>query len=111
MRPIATQQDFLRSLLNDLMNTEANVRLLRVLSEIGMKILDHGARDVAEDDREALVGLGLEDSLAGARVDVAPYKKDPMDFVLWKGAKPGEPQWPSPWGPGRPGWHMCRKAE
>jgi cysteinyl-tRNA synthetase len=44
--------------------------------------------------------------VAGARVDVAPYKRDPMDFVLWKPSKPGEPAWPSPWGQGRPGWHL-----
>ena len=44
--------------------------------------------------------------IAGARVDVAPYKRDPMDFVLWKPSKPGEPAWPSPWGTGRPGWHI-----
>jgi cysteinyl-tRNA synthetase len=43
---------------------------------------------------------------AGARVDVNAQKEDPMDFVLWKGAKPGEPKWPSPWGEGRPGWHI-----
>lgn len=51
----------------------------------------------------------LEDMEAGARVEVAPYKKDPMDFVLWKPSKPGEPSWPSPCGiasEGRPGWHI-----
>jgi cysteinyl-tRNA synthetase len=48
----------------------------------------------------------LDEMLAGARVDVAPYKRDPMDFVLWKPSKPGEPAWPSPWGDGRPGWHI-----
>jgi cysteinyl-tRNA synthetase len=48
----------------------------------------------------------LDEMLAGARVDVAPYKRDPMDFVLWKPSKPGEPAWPSPWGNGRPGWHI-----
>jgi cysteinyl-tRNA synthetase len=51
----------------------------------------------------------LDELLAGARVDVAPYKRDPMDFVLWKPSKPGEPAWPSPAGiaaPGRPGWHI-----
>ncbi|TGY90503.1 cysteine--tRNA ligase [Marinicauda algicola] len=48
----------------------------------------------------------LEDMIAGARVEVAPYKTDPADFVLWKPAKPGEPAWESPWGPGRPGWHI-----
>jgi cysteinyl-tRNA synthetase len=48
----------------------------------------------------------LDEMFAGARVDVAPYKRDAMDFVLWKPSKPGEPSWPSPWGPGRPGWHI-----
>jgi cysteinyl-tRNA synthetase len=51
----------------------------------------------------------LDEMIAGARVEVAPYKHDPMDFVLWKPSKPGEPAWPSPCGiatPGRPGWHI-----
>src|SRR5579863_386336 len=51
----------------------------------------------------------LDEMIAGARVEVAPYKKDPRDFVLWKPSKPGEPAWPSPAGvkaPGRPGWHI-----
>ncbi|MFZ0071094.1 MAG: cysteine--tRNA ligase, partial [Xanthobacteraceae bacterium] len=51
----------------------------------------------------------LDEMMAGARVDVAPYKRSPMDFVLWKPSKPGEPSWPSPAGvavPGRPGWHI-----
>jgi cysteinyl-tRNA synthetase len=51
----------------------------------------------------------LDEMIAGARVDVAPYKRDPMDFVLWKPSKSGEPAWPSPAGiavPGRPGWHI-----
>jgi cysteinyl-tRNA synthetase len=51
----------------------------------------------------------LDEMMAGARVDVAPYKRNPMDFVLWKPSKPGEPSWPSPAGvavPGRPGWHI-----
>jgi cysteinyl-tRNA synthetase len=51
----------------------------------------------------------LDEMIAGARVDVAPYKRDPMDFVLWKPSKPGEPAWESPSGiatPGRPGWHI-----
>jgi cysteinyl-tRNA synthetase len=51
----------------------------------------------------------LDEMIAGARVEVAPYKRDPMDFVLWKPSKPGEPAWPSPVGiktPGRPGWHI-----
>lgn len=48
----------------------------------------------------------LDDLQAGARVDVDERKRDPMDFALWKSAKPGEPAWPSPWGQGRPGWHI-----
>ncbi len=54
----------------------------------------------------ALSGRKLEDMIAGARITVDENKKHPMDFVLWKGAKPGEPQWDSPWGKGRPGWHI-----
>jgi cysteinyl-tRNA synthetase len=53
-----------------------------------------------------LSGKSLDDLRAGERVDVDPYKRDPMDFVLWKATKPGEPSWPSPWGAGRPGWHI-----
>jgi cysteinyl-tRNA synthetase len=62
------------------------------------------------DDGTSLYGRlsrrSLDDMIAGARVEVAPYKKDPMDFVLWKPSKPGEPSWPSPWSKGRPGWHI-----
>jgi cysteinyl-tRNA synthetase len=54
----------------------------------------------------ALSGKNIEDLEAGARVDVDERKRDPLDFALWKAAKPGEPAWPSPWGPGRPGWHI-----
>lgn len=53
-----------------------------------------------------LSGRNLEDMQVGARVEVNDLKQDPLDFVLWKGAKPGEPSWDSPWGPGRPGWHI-----
>ena len=53
-----------------------------------------------------LSGKRLADLRAGARVEVDESKRDPLDFVLWKHAKPGEPAWPSPWGPGRPGWHI-----
>jgi cysteinyl-tRNA synthetase len=53
-----------------------------------------------------LSGKTLDDLRAGERVEIDPYKRDPMDFVLWKAAKPGEPSWPSPWGAGRPGWHI-----
>ena len=53
-----------------------------------------------------LSGKSLEDLRAGERVEVDTHKKDPLDFVLWKAAKPGEPFWESPWGRGRPGWHI-----
>ena len=53
-----------------------------------------------------LSGQSLEDLEAGARVEVDPNKEDPLDFALWKSSKPGEPTWESPWGPGRPGWHI-----
>jgi len=53
-----------------------------------------------------LSGRNIEDMMAGARVDVDDRKQNPMDFALWKSAKPGEPSWPSPWGNGRPGWHI-----
>lgn len=53
-----------------------------------------------------LSGRSPQDMLAGARVEVAPYKRDPMDFVLWKPSGPQQPGWDSPWGRGRPGWHI-----
>jgi cysteinyl-tRNA synthetase len=60
----------------------------------------------AFSDYGALSRRPLDEMIAGARVDVAPYKRHPADFVLWKPSKPGEPEWPSDWGPGRPGWHI-----
>jgi cysteinyl-tRNA synthetase len=54
----------------------------------------------------ALSGRNLDDLQAGARITVNEIKNNPMDFALWKGSKPGEPTWESPWGPGRPGWHI-----
>ncbi|MBN1880950.1 MAG: cysteine--tRNA ligase [Deltaproteobacteria bacterium] len=53
-----------------------------------------------------LSGRNLDDMIAGARIDVDEKKENPLDFVLWKGVKPGEPSWDSPWGAGRPGWHI-----
>jgi cysteinyl-tRNA synthetase len=62
---------------------------------------------VARDESYGkLSGRSLEDMLAGARLEVDERKEDPADFALWKSAKPGEPSWDSPWGPGRPGWHI-----
>ena len=54
----------------------------------------------------ALSGRDVDDMIAGARVEVAPYKEDPMDFVLWKPSSDDQPGWDSPWGRGRPGWHI-----
>ena len=53
-----------------------------------------------------LSGKNLEELQAGARIEIDPRKQDPMDFALWKASKPGEPGWESPWGTGRPGWHI-----
>ncbi|MEM6985504.1 MAG: cysteine--tRNA ligase, partial [Pseudomonadota bacterium] len=53
-----------------------------------------------------LSGRSLEDQRAGERIAIDEHKRDPLDFVLWKAAKPGEPSWDSPWGGGRPGWHI-----
>jgi cysteinyl-tRNA synthetase len=58
------------------------------------------------DNYGALSGRSVEDMIAGARVEVAPYKRDPMDFVLWKPSEGKTPGWESPWGRGRPGWHI-----
>jgi len=82
-------------------------------------LVANGCAYVAEDhvlfhvaamaDYGRLSNRSVDDMIAGARVEVAPYKQDPMDFVLWKPSKPGEPAWPSPAGiatPGRPGWHL-----
>jgi cysteinyl-tRNA synthetase len=64
-------------------------------------------RIAADDDYGKLSGIGLEQMRRGERVAADEYEKeDVRDFVLWKGAKPGEPAWDSPWGPGRPGWHI-----
>jgi cysteinyl-tRNA synthetase len=71
---------------------------------------DHVLFDVPSmPDYGRLARRSLDEMIAGARVDPAPYKRDPTDFVLWKPSKPGEPSWPSPSGimaPGRPGWHI-----
>ena len=57
-------------------------------------------------DYGALSGRSIDDMIAGARVEVAPYKRNPMDFILWKPSDDGVPGWDSPWGYGRPGWHI-----
>ena len=57
-------------------------------------------------DYGKLSNRSLDEMIAGARVEVAPYKRDPQDFVLWKPSPPELPGWDSPWGRGRPGWHI-----
>ena len=54
----------------------------------------------------SLSGQSTDELKSGARIEVGEHKRSPLDFALWKGAKPGEPSWDSPWGPGRPGWHI-----
>ncbi len=58
------------------------------------------------DDYGKLSGRNIDDLLSGARVEPGEHKRDPLDFAVWKAAKPGEPHWDSPWGSGRPGWHI-----
>ncbi len=85
------------------------IAMVQTLIEKGHAyVLDH---DVYYDistfaDYGKLSGRNVEDMLAGARVEVNEGKRNPGDFAVWKGAKPGEPAWDSPWGPGRPGWHI-----
>ncbi|MEZ5581567.1 MAG: cysteine--tRNA ligase [Candidatus Competibacteraceae bacterium] len=86
------------------------IELIQTLLEKGFAYLgDNG--DVYYDVSHfpqygALSNKRLDDLRAGSRVDVDETKTDPLDFVLWKAAKPDEPSWDSPWGPGRPGWHI-----
>lgn len=63
-------------------------------------------RVTKDEDYGRLSGRKLEDMQAGARINVDERKEHPMDFALWKSARPGEPEWESPWGKGRPGWHI-----
>ena len=85
--------------------------------EMVAKLIDRGYAYVASDGDVLysvakfdgygrLSGKRLADLRAGARVEIDQAKRDPLDFVLWKASKPGEPSWPSPWGAGRPGWHI-----
>jgi cysteinyl-tRNA synthetase len=92
--------------------TEHIEDIIRFIQQLLDKGLAYQAgRDVyydtaAFEEYGKLSGQNLEDLELGARIDISDIKKNPMDFVLWKGQKPGEPAWDSPWGPGRPGWHI-----
>ncbi len=92
--------------------TETIPEMLEIIQEL----LDKGFAYVSEGSVyfsvEAMADYGklthrkTEEMMAGARVEVDESKRNPLDFALWKGTKPGEPSWPSPWGEGRPGWHI-----
>ncbi|MFH1429154.1 MAG: cysteine--tRNA ligase [Candidatus Margulisiibacteriota bacterium] len=94
---------------------KATEHILQIINLV-QKLIDTGHAYVVDGDvyfriksfseYGKLSGRKIDDMEAGARVDVDARKEDPMDFVLWKSSKPEEPSWESPWGPGRPGWHI-----
>jgi cysteinyl-tRNA synthetase len=93
----------------------ATAHVAEILALIA-RLVDRGLAYAAEGDvyfsvgdfpsYGALSGQSPDDLKSGARIEIGEHKRSPLDFALWKAAKPGEPQWPSPWGPGRPGWHI-----
>ena len=90
-------------------NIEAIIEVVKTLEEKGYAYNVNGNvyfRTKKFDDYGKLSHQPLEELEAGARIDIADEKEDPMDFALWKAQKPGEPAWESPWGMGRPGWHI-----
>jgi cysteinyl-tRNA synthetase len=85
------------------------IRIIEILIDKGYAYASGGDVFFSVDLFEGygkLSGRKLEDMTAGARVEVDQHKKNPFDFVLWKASKPNEPFWDSPWGKGRPGWHI-----
>jgi cysteinyl-tRNA synthetase len=90
-------------------NIEQIIRIIETLIEKGYAYVINGDvyyRTMKFEGYGKLSHQPLEELQAGARIDVADIKENPMDFALWKAAKPGEPYWQSPWGEGRPGWHI-----
>ena len=90
-------------------NIDKIIGIIQTLEERGFAYSANGDvyfRAKRFDGYGKLSHMPLEDLEAGARIDVSEQKEDPMDFALWKAAKPGEPFWESPWGKGRPGWHI-----
>ena len=89
---------------------EPMVEMTKVLMDKGHAYAAEGhvlfAVDSWRERYGALSGRSVDDMIAGSRVEVAPYKKNPMDFVIWKPSTDEQPGWPSPWGRGRPGWHI-----
>ena len=92
--------------------TEHIPEMVTLIQELERKGLAYAAAGDVYYAVDRFVGYGklakrkLDDMIAGARVEVDERKRHPMDFALWKASKPGEPSWDSPWGPGRPGWHI-----
>jgi len=101
--------------LRPTLEPRATQHIPEMIALIG-RLLEGGSAYVAEGhvlfdvssfaDYGRLSGRVMDDNVAGARVEVEAYKRNPADFVLWKPSKPGEPAWDSPWGAGRPGWHL-----
>jgi cysteinyl-tRNA synthetase len=101
--------------LRPTLEPKATEHMGAIVEMIG-RLVDNGKAYAAEGhvlfdtqafpDYGQLSGRDLDDMIAGARVEVAPYKRHPADFVLWKPSKENEPEWDSPWGAGRPGWHI-----
>lgn len=90
-------------------NIDTIVDMVKTLEEKGYAYAVDGSvyfRTRKFEEYGKLSHQPLEDLESGARIDVSDVKEDPLDFVLWKAAKPGEPSWTSPWGEGRPGWHI-----
>lgn len=90
-------------------NIDKIIEIVKTLVDKGFAYPSNGDvyfRAKKFDEYGKLSHMPLEDLEAGARIDVSEQKEDPMDFALWKAAKPGEPCWESPWGQGRPGWHI-----
>ncbi|HMN62928.1 MAG TPA: class I tRNA ligase family protein, partial [Anaerolinea sp.] len=85
------------------------IQMIEGLDELGYAYAAGGDvyfRVTKDADYGKLSGRKIEDMQAGARIEVGELKENPMDFAMWKAAKPGEPAWDSPWGQGRPGWHI-----
>ena len=101
--------------LTPTLQPRATENIEAMLAQIGA-LIERGAAYAAEGhvlfdtqsfpDYGKLSGRPMDEMVQVARVDPAPYKRQPADFVLWKPSKPGEPEWASPWGAGRPGWHI-----
>ena len=90
-------------------NMDDIIRIISILVDKGLAYESQGDVYFATRAYKAygkLSGKNVDDLESGARVDVSEIKRDPLDFALWKAAKPGEPWWDSPWGKGRPGWHI-----